>query len=145
MKKKIVSLFFITGVSLMAAVPGFAANDFSSTNSLSVQAVGESTSVTAVSRGNYVMSSPINGAGQYGKITLTSKGESTLFVYINKGDGVWRQQNIGDSGVGHLFLEAKGGSDSLTFYMNKGWQYKIEVSSSVGNAYSATGYIKNYQ
>ncbi|MEK5418861.1 MULTISPECIES: hypothetical protein [Paenibacillus] len=173
--KKISSLFLLTAaISLVSAVPTFAANE-SSTNasppsfdsiapfvageatfpanessantspssidSIAPFVAGESTSVV-VAPVTYQFSNPINGAGQYGKITLESAGKASLYVYYNTGNGVWTSMNIHDPGTSFILLDAGQGSDSLTFYMNLGWQYKVYVFAET---HTAKGYIRNYQ
>ncbi|TPG93500.1 hypothetical protein EEL32_00120 (plasmid) [Brevibacillus laterosporus] len=125
MKKSMVNLFLAVIVLLITAVPAFAAS---------------SSSVT-VGTYEHVMSGAVDGAGQYGKITLSSSGDASLYVYYNKGDGVWKLWTINEGGKGWIFLGESGGTDYLDFYMNYGWQYKIEVFAS--SSPSATGTIKN--
>ncbi|WP_036725907.1 hypothetical protein [Paenibacillus sp. FSL R7-277] len=158
MKKKLSSIFFLTtAISLVTAVPAFASNESdvnttplfesnsitspSSKDSIVPLAVGESTSIT-VDPVNHGFSNPINGAGQYGKITLESVGKANLFVYYNTGNGVWTQMNISDPGTGFILLDAGEGSKSLNFFMNLGWQYKVNVSAYT---HIAKGYLRNYQ
>lgn len=125
MKKSMASLFLAVIVLLIAVVPAFAA---------------DSSSVT-VSTHNHGMSGEVDGAGQYGKITLSASSKALLFVFYNNGDGVWKQWTVNDPGTGWIFLDKSGGTSSLDFYMNKGWKYKIEVFADVSP--SATGTIKN--
>ncbi|MCE3202783.1 hypothetical protein [Paenibacillus sonchi] len=161
MKKKVSILFLLTAaISLVTAVPTFAENEssadatssfaanessanasLSSIESIVPLAAGESTSVV-VNPVTYAFSSPINGAGQYGKISLESSGKAELFVYYNTGDGVWRSTDISYPGTGFIFLDESGGSSSLNFFMNLGWQYKVYVFA---DTYTAKGYIRNYQ
>ncbi|OMD84351.1 hypothetical protein BSK49_20960 [Paenibacillus odorifer] len=173
--KKISSLFLLTAaISLVSAVPTFAANESSTnaspssfdsiapfvageatfpanessanTSSSSIDSIapfvaGESTSVV-VAPVTYTLSNPINGAGQYGKITLESAGKASLFIYYNTGNGVWTNMGINDPGDSGILLDAGEGSESLDFYMNLGWQYKIKVYAET---HTAKGYIRNYQ
>ncbi|MFB9330078.1 hypothetical protein ACFFSY_29395 [Paenibacillus aurantiacus] len=125
-KKSVVSFFLAVIVLLIAAVPAFAAN---------------SSSITVSTYQHAMTPLPVDGLGQYGKITLSGNGDASLYVYYNKGDGVWRQWTINDPGTGWLFLSSTGGSKYLDFYMNIGWQYKVEVFAS--NSTSATGTIRN--
>ncbi|MEK3683179.1 hypothetical protein [Paenibacillus sp. FSL R10-2736] len=161
MKKRISSLFLLTAaLSLVIAVPSFAASESSadttptfaanessanaspsSIDSIVPFVAGESTSVV-VAPVTYNSTSPINGAGKYGKITLESAGQASLYIYYNTGNGVWTQMSTNDPGSAAIFLDASGGSKSLDFYMNLGWQYKVEVFA---HTYTAKGYIRNYQ
>lgn len=124
MKKSMASLFLAVIVLLIAVVPAFAA---------------DSSSVTVTTQNNG-MSGEVDGAGQYGKITLSASSKALLFVYYNKGDG-WKIWTKDDPGTGWIFLDKSGGTSSLDFYMNKGWKYKIEVFADLSP--SATGTIKN--
>lgn len=124
MKRSMASLFLAVIVLLMSVAPVLAAS---------------SSSVTVTTYNNG-MSDAVDGAGQYGKITLSASGKASLFVYYNKGDG-WKIWTKDDPGTGWIFLSESGGTSSLDFYMNKNWQYKIEVFAH--GSPSATGTIKN--
>jgi len=123
--KKMTAIFLVVVFSLIGALPVFAANS----------------SVVTVNPGTYAESGVVDGKGQYGKIILSSGGPAHLYIFYKDGSGVWKQMTIHDPGTGHILIDENGGTKSLDFYMNKNWQYKVEV---IAFDYAATGNIRNY-
>lgn len=99
-------------------------------------------SITVGSRENSVSTSPVDGQGQYGRITLQGPSGSGAFAFVEiYQNGTWHRPNIHEHGFGWLWLSDGVSEATNNYYMEKGKKYRLSVSTS---DYSAKAYIRTY-
>lgn len=83
----------------------------------------------------------VDGMGQYGRITLTSEGDAAAFMWYNCNNSGWVMGTNGNDGAYLYTREGSRSTDTTSYYMNRGCQYKMEVAPADKGA---KGYIRAY-
>jgi hypothetical protein len=110
------------------------------TSLFNIAAVAEASGSFAPYTYGYV--GPVDGQGQYGRVTLTSttndpSTSANVEVYY---DGYWHTPDFNDSDFAFLDF-GSGGIATTNFYMSIGRKYRLHVFNYTG---TATGYIRAY-
>ncbi|MEK3947323.1 hypothetical protein MHB46_02380 [Paenibacillus sp. FSL H7-0703] len=87
---------------------------------------------------------PVDGQGQYGRVTVASySGSGSVRIQIKEPDSTtWRSPTVNDADFLFLSTPDNGGTVTANYWMSRGYQYRLSVWGD--NAITA-GYIYNYQ
>ncbi|MDQ0816088.1 hypothetical protein QF033_000666 [Bacillus pumilus] len=88
--------------------------------------------------------SPVDGQGQYGRITLQGTAGSQAYAFVEVYyNGTWHRPTVNEPDFGWLWLGSGVSQDTTNYYMEKGKKYRLYVNTT-GSNYTAKGYIRTY-
>ncbi|QZN77390.1 hypothetical protein [Paenibacillus sp. DR312] len=111
--------------------------------SIATGAFAASSASIVVEKWTNNVTAPVDGQGQYGRVTLASYvGSGTANIQIKEpGSTTWRSPTFSDPDFLFLQTPENGGTATTSFWMSRGHQYRLQVWGDNG---VTAGYIYNY-